>query len=261
MDTHIHDHSQLKELFCFLSRYATSMLSSGATAWQVERAAERIASAWGVSADLSILPRRILLTVWNADRSHSYSSVCNPCRQGINIATATELGRLGREMGRQPLSPAEATARLEAIEQTPRLDRRIVLLLTSLANASFCRLFEGDAVAMLIVFIATLNGFYLKGWMLRKGYDLRLVTVAAATVSAIIATSGFVFGGTATPGTALATSVLYLVPGIPFLNSMSDALHGHHLCALSRLAEAVILTICLSLGLCAALFITGISWQ
>ena len=52
---------------------------------------------------------------------------------------------------------------------------------------------------------------------------------------------------------ALGTSILYLVPGIPFLNSFSDMICRHYVCALGRFMDAVILTCCLSAGLCAGM--------
>ena len=73
--------------------------------------------------------------------------------------------------------------------------------------------------------------------------------------SAVIGATGALFGLGATPYTALGTSVLYLVPGIPFLNSFSDLIYRHYLCALSRFMDAVVLTCCLSAGLCAAMLL------
>ena len=43
-----------------------------------------------------------------------------------------------------------------------------ILWLTSLANASFCRLFGGDAAAMGVVFFATAAGYFLKQRFLRE---------------------------------------------------------------------------------------------
>ena len=57
------------------------------------------------------------------------------------------------------------------------------------------------------------------------------------------------FHCTDTPDIALGTSVLYLVPGIPYINSVSDLIHGHLLCCISRFIEASVLTACLGIGL------------
>ena len=56
-----------------------------------------------------------------------------------------------------------------------------------------------------------------------------------------------------TPELAVGTSVLYLVPGIPFINSITDLIYGHNVCFVSRLIHASVITVCLSLGLCLGL--------
>ena len=63
-----------------------------------------------------------------------------------------------------------------------------------------------------------------------------------------------------TPEIALGTSVLYLIPGVPYINAISDIIGRHYLCALSRFMDACVLTCCLSAGLCIGMFILGLNW-
>lgn len=82
----------------------------------------------------------------------------------------------------------------------------------------------------------------------------------AACTSSIIACSGFLFNWTDTHDIALGTSVLYLVPGIPYINSVSDLIHGHLLCCISRFIHASMLTACLGIGLSLGILIMNISY-
>ena len=61
--------------------------------------------------------------------------------------------------------------------------------------------------------------------------------------------AGIVF----TAETALATSVLYLVPGVPLINGVIDIVEGHILIGFSRLINALLLIICIAIGLSATL--------
>ena len=54
---------------------------------------------------------------------------------------------------------------------------------------------------------------------------------------------------------ALATSVLYLIPGVPLINGVIDILEGHTLTGISRLTNALLLIICLAIGLSFTLFL------
>ena len=93
---------------------------------------------------------------------------------------------------------------------------------------------------------------------IERGIDIRAVFIICALVSSILGATGILFPYGSTPYIAVATSVLYLVPGIPFLNSFSDLLHRHYICAFSRFADAVILTGCLSAGLCGGMLLMKI---
>ena len=113
---------------------------------------------------------------------------------------------------------------------------------------------------MLIVFISTLAGYRLKQVMLEDKRDVRLTFLCASFFSAALSAGGHIFGIGATPEIAVSTSVLYLIPGVPYINAVSDMLDRHYLCAFSRFTDAVILTVCLSAGLCAGLFMLGLKW-
>lgn len=262
-------HQRLKTLCCFLSAYATAMLSAGATTSRIERCVNRIASRYGVGIDLSILPTRVLMSVWDVNHHHYYSIVGQTQSDGINLAVSTELSLLSHEIEEwrpteevpEPVMPiALATAKMNGIIDTPRINHWAVIVLTSVANLSFCKLFGGDLSAMAIVFVATAVGFFYKEKMLSWHIDGKLVVLLSAMISAILGASGLIFGISTTPETALGTSVLWLVPGIRFINAVSDMLRGQYLVAQSRMSEALIITICLSMGLCLALLITKIQW-
>ena len=96
--------------------------------------------------------------------------------------------------------------------------------------------------------------------MLEAKADARVTVLCASFFSAALSAGGHVFGIGATPEIALGTSVLYLVPGVPYINAVSDIIDRHYLCALSRIMDASITTICLSAGLCLGMMVLGLSW-
>ena len=112
-----------------------------------------------------------------------------------------------------------------------------------------------------VVFAATIIGNVYKNFMIEKHCDIRFTTIVAAYISAIVGSSCFIFGFGGTPQTALGASVLWLVPGIRFINAICDMTNGHYVVSQSRMTDAVITTICLSLGLCLALLTLDIQWQ
>lgn len=249
---------QLKDICVFLSEYAASLLGSGATCIRLERNVKRMADALGVCAVMTIMPRHIHITVCNSDRSESYTYISSIAGNVISFDINTRLSELSWALADRRIDYAEAKRRFKEILKTPPADKWLVLLLASLANAAFCRLFGGDVQAMAIVFGSTLAGYYLKQLLCGAGTDIRIVFIVCAFVSSVLGSADALFHLGTTPEIAVWTSVLYLVPGIPFLNSFSDMLAGHYICSFSRFMHAIILTACLSLGLCGGLMLMNV---
>ena len=245
--------ASLQEVSLFLADYAAWLHGAGATCIRLERNVGRMAEALGCEAVMTILPRHIHLTTYTMGCSESYTYIAATRQMPISFDINTKLSSLSWKLADGRIDFKEARRKFETITGTPAERPQLVLLLASLANASFCRLFGGDWAAMAVVYMATFAGFYLKQLMCARKADIRLVFIVCAFVSSVLGAGAGLFHLGCTPEIAVGTSVLYLVPGIPFLNSFSDLLAGHSICSFSRLTHAVVLTCCLSIGLCAGL--------
>lgn len=250
----------VKEVCMFLSDYASWLLGCGATCIRIEKNIQRMSEAFHVESDMTIMPSNIHLSVWDDEHEHSYSIVKKIHKMGISFNVNTQLSKLSWDVADGKLDYIGALDTFEVITQTKPTNKWVVLFLASLANLSFCRLFNGDWTSMLIVFIATLVGYRLKQVLLESKIDVRVVFFCSAFASSVIAAGAHLFDWGTTPEIAIGTSVLYLIPGIPYINSVSDMLDGHHVCAFSRFIDAMILTVCLSAGLCGGMFIMGLKW-
>lgn len=247
------------ELTLFLSRYSAWLLGAGATCIRLEKNVERIAQAYGKQVELTIMPRHIHISLWQEGKTGMESAIATVNHNAISFNINTQLSKLSWEIADRKIDFQTARQRLGIITRPDRQNKWIVMLLVAIANASFCRLFGGDLTAMLIVAIATFAGYLLKTALLEHGVDGRVMAIACSFVSAILGATDSLFGLGSTPDIALGTSVLYLVPGIPYINSFSDLIYRHYLCSISRFADAVVLTCCLSFGLCAAMMVMNYS--
>ena len=243
----------------FIADYTAWLWGCGATCLRIEKNSGRIARAIGYDICITIMPKHITLTLKDSATNTQVIYQRQMVTCGINFDLNTRLSSLSWKIADKKIPYCQARAMFEKIISTRYPSTQITVLLTSLANASFCRLFGGDAIAMLVVFVATFAGFELKNMLIRARLDIRLVFMACAFVSTVIATGAQLFGWGTTPDTAIATSVLYLIPGVPYINSASDLIDRHYLCSLSRFMDACVLTACLSIGLCAGLSLMGIN--
>ena len=142
---------------------------------------------------------------------------------------------------------------------SPPVNRWLILFLISLANMAFCFLFGGDLGSGLCVFAGTLCGFFVRQELNARHVYPYLVICVSAFVASFVVGLGAKLGLEANPEIALGTSVLYLIPGVPFINGMMDLLDGFMLNGISRLMTAVMIVISITVGLSCTLMMLNLS--
>ncbi len=244
-----------REVCRFLSEYCGRLLGHGATCLRMEKNVKRIADAYGKQAEITISPRHVHISILNQDKSEFVTAISSssPCATSFDMIT--RLSRLSWEIADDHIDLQSAWRKFRDISAEDRQNKWLVSILVSFANMAFCRLFGGDAVAMCVVWCATFAGYCMKQYMLKQHVDIRLVVMVCAFVSSVLGATDYLFSLGATPALAVGTSILYLVPGVPFLNSFSDILGRYYICSFSRFMDAVVLTVCLSVGLCAGMVV------
>lgn len=241
--------ASLQRAGSFLAEYTSWLWGCGATCVRIDKNVKRMAEAWGFDVDLTVLPKHITVAVSDAGSGESAVFTRKIQRCGVNFDINTSLSGLSWNVVDHRLGVAEAEEIMGRIVGKRYANGWKIVFLTSLANASFCRLFGGDAAAMAVVFMATFAGIFVKHQLLRHKVDLALVFVVCAFISTVICSGAELFGWGCCPAVALTTSVLYLIPGVPYLNAASDLIDRHYLCSLGRLVDALVLTAALSVGM------------
>ena len=243
--------AELTELLDFIGEDATYLLGSGVHTSRVVRNARRIGASQSVDVRLTTFQRTSILTVREEGNPQVVTQVVEIPHLPISFERNSDLSALSWDALDDRLPLDEIRRRYGELIDKPRIDPIFVLVTVGLANASFCRLFGGDWTAAGIVFTATLVGFAARQRMQAHGVNHFLIFIISAFMASLCASAALRFDCTAE--TALATSVLYLVPGVPLINGVIDIVEGHILIGFSRLINALLLIICIAIGLSATL--------
>ncbi len=238
---------ELQEIQHFVGEYASMLMGSGVHTLRVVRNVTRMGNALGVTINMSMFQTSFVMTVIDRVSEKAYNRVISIPHYPINFEFNAELSALSWQAFDEKLDLKEIERRYHLIIQSPRISPFIVLGLVGIANASFCKLFAGGWPAVGIVLVATLIGFYIRQWMMKHHLNHYIVFIVSAFAASICASSALFFS--TTPQTALATSVLYLIPGVPLLNGVIDMVSGHVLTGFSRLVNAFLLVLCVAIGL------------
>jgi uncharacterized membrane protein YjjP (DUF1212 family) len=146
----------------------------------------------------------------------------------------------------------EEIKRLVALPHYPRL---VVLTFVAIAGASFCRLSNGGWLDMLLVFTGTFIGMFVKQEAGKYRFNPYLCVYFAALASSLIVGLAEKFDAAGNHEHALATSVLFLIPGVPLINSFSDLIDGNLNNGIIRGLNGFIISFSIAMGLLTAMFI------
>ena len=153
---------ELTEILDFIAEYATYLLGSGVHTSRVIRNSQRIGASQGVDLQLSSFQKSTIITAHDEESGEAITRVVKIPALPISFERNSDLSALSWDALDERLPLSEIRRRYDELTAKPRIDPIFVLLTVGLANASFCRLFGGDWIAMSIVFTSTLVGFAAK---------------------------------------------------------------------------------------------------
>lgn len=251
--------ADIHELSNFLLDYAVMLMRSGANTERTVRNVTRISKSFGYDAAIAIFQRNITMTIQDpADTSKRRTSVKQQMPHHLSLSIVNDLSALSWQSFDTDMSLKEVKEQYNEIVSKAHSSNFIVLIFASFAIAAFCELFGGDYYAMLIVFLSTLAAFSLRLFLLKLKLDVRAMIIAVSfTASFVSYLIGTFIISTNTLNVAVSTSVLFLIPGVHIINSVTDILDGHVMTGIARAVSAMILVICIAIGLYATLSLTN----
>ncbi len=248
----------MEEVADLLLDVATALMGAGSHTSRVVKSVSRMAQSFGYEMFMTVFQKNMTMMIRREGDIESITLVRSTKHIALNFNIVSELSALSWRVHDDALSVEQARHEYEKIMAQPRISRWVVLLLVAAANSSFCRLFEGDLISCALVFCSTLVAFYVRQELMNRKFNHHLIFVIASMITSLIASLGYVCGWGSTPDIAIATSVLFLIPGVPLINSMMDVLEGHVLTGISRFVNATMLVVSIAIGILATMIIIGI---
>jgi len=238
-----------------------TLLHSGAPTRRVSLILDRVSAAYGyrVYADLST--RHLSVSIREREGTNVFSGGrSKPSLPGVNFRTVSEISSLSLELENIQKPLLEVRDDLLQIQGRPHFSRWLVLLVVSLAGSAFCYTFGGGIGEMGITFLATFCGLFLKQQLVKQGMNAYVITYLSTLVSALTIVFCWKIGVVDQPGQAFATSVLYLVPGVPLIIAFVDLLDGFILNGIDRGVNALIHAFGIAAGLASVLYLFNVQF-
>ena len=249
---------KIKEVEEMLLDVGTLLMSSGASTGRVRTTVNRIAEALGYDVELLITSRSLMLTVTEENGSDYTSSVRRTPPHGVNFKVVSGISRMSWRIIEEKLTVAQINEEINRLTALPHYPHLIVLSLVALAGMSFCRLFGGEGLELAVAFTATFFGLFIRQEAIKKRFNPYMAIVFASFAASMISGLSVKLGIGNAPEHALATSVLFLIPGVPLINSLTDLIDGNTLNGIVRGVNGFIIAFAIALGLMFAMQLYGI---
>lgn len=248
-------YDDIKELGSTLLEIGTLLMVSGASTARVRNTIDRISNAFGYNTDMLISQRTLMLNIYDEDSSHFFNSLKRTPPHGVNFAVLSGISRMSWMVVEKKWSLDEINTDLARLAALPHYSKPIIYTLVGLAGAAFCRLAGGEFVDMLMVFLGSSLGLFVRHKAASMKFNPYICVFFAALTSTMIVGALAKFDTVNTHEHALATSVLFLIPGVPLINSFSDMIEGNLQNGLIRGLNGFIISFAIALGLLTSMFI------
>ena len=243
----------------------TFLIARGAHCGRVSRNVNRIVNVWGVSIDLNFSYTGLLATAYyNESPDMPVTIYKRSPAHDVNFSVINEISQLSWMVESDKLSVEETRELFARIKNMRTYSKGLLLLGIGLACACLCITAGGDLRDASLAFTGAIVGMIVRMAFVRKNYNLMISYTVAAFVTSVITALGVVgfFGllpwESAAPERAMATAVLYLVPGVPLTNCIIDLIEGYIPSAIARGIFGAFILLCIAAGMSASIFLFGI---
>jgi uncharacterized membrane protein YjjP (DUF1212 family) len=228
------------------------LMGAGANTGRIRVTVNRIAHSLGYQLELLITHRALMVSVIDDDGDFFTSKLKRTPPHGANFKMLSGISRMSWRVQDEDWTLDQIIVDLERLKALPHYPRWLILLLVSVAGAAFCRLFGGGFIEMAVAFAATCAGLFVRQEAVKKNFNPYLCVVMASVTASMLSGLAVKFSVGTHPELAFATSVLFLIPGVPLINSVTDLIDGNLSTGIVRGTNGLIIAFSIALGLLAA---------
>ncbi len=238
----------------------TYLLASGAHCGRLNSNLGRLATTWGFDVNMSPTFSGLLVTVKDKnDPENSITRYKLSPPHNVHLAILTEVSHLSWKVQEEELPIEEVEKEFIRIKNKPNYKDLPVAIAVGFSCAGLCLFSMGDIMNALVAFVAAFVGFIVKSVFAKKKFNPMICISIAAFTTTLIAGLGRLYGIGTHPEAAMATAVLYLIPGVPLINCVIDLIEGYLSSAINRALFGGFILLCIAAGMTLCITLMGIS--
>ena len=226
------------------------LMENGADTMQIVRDMKRVAAYMGIDESkfhLHIMYTTLMLNI--SDEHHSHTSFRKCPKHAVNMQIISAISKLTWRALREHYTLDEFKSELEAVGKRPRYPHWLMILAAGTGCGAFCTLFGCDFNAAIYTVISAIIGKIVQMQCAERFGINPYVSMAFAAFSAESVANLMHFLPTATPWHPMVAASLFLIPGVPIINSFSDMLNTYLISGAARILHTLIIVGSTSVGI------------
>lgn len=232
------------------------LLENGADTQRVYRDMMRVAEYMGIPNsmfNLHIMYTTLLLNISDGKNSYTTFEKCSGHR--VNMGIVSAVGKLVWRANNSKF------ALYNYEDEILRLSTRASFYSTmtkavcaSIASAGTSLIFGADWIAFFYTAIAAFCGFTVKSYLSKCGLNMYVGISVAAFISTMVAYYTQFFPlASSTPWHPMVACCLYMVPGVPMINTVNDMVNRFLVAGMARLLNTVLICAGMTIGIIGAI--------
>lgn len=256
MDTTVKNISQAKS--DLLLQIASLLMTSGANTNRVLLILNKFSKLIKTDAELFIDHKVFILSTKDSKEQPLLTQVKRLPKHTVNFDTISGLSRISYIAEKEEWTFDKIKDEVQNLTKVKVYSQWFKLLSVSLGGAGLCYIFDGDMISMLVTFVATFFGFFTKQYFDRHNFNPYLSAFFGALIAALLAASFYLVLPDFNPNIAVATAVLFIVPGVPLVNSFTDVMDGYYISGFVRFIHGLLYVFAIAFALFIVMYLFNI---
>lgn len=227
------------------------LMENGADTSQIVRDMKRVAAYMGISAEkfhLHIMYTTLMLNISDETQSHTSFRKC--VKHAVNMRVISAISRLTWRAMKEHYTLDEFKGELNAVATHPRsYPHWLTILSAGTGCGAFCTLFGCDIHAAIYTTISAIIGKIVQLQCAERFGVNPYISMTFAAFSATICAYFMHLLPTTTPWHPIIAASLFLVPGIPLINGLSDMLNTYIISGAARTLHTLIIIGAMTFGI------------
>lgn len=238
----------------------TFLLASGAHCGRIKTNIDRLAQRWGFDVRIEPSFKGLLVSVENLNDSDDYVTLYKQSpSHNVHLQILTAISLLSWQVAEGELSFNDTVQKMKEIKKIPHYNSWLISAAVGMACAGLCIFALGDIYNAGIAFIGAFIGSIFRFEITKRNFNPMIAIIISAFITTMITGAGSLLNIGINPQAAMATAVLYLIPGVPLINSVIDLIEGYLSSAVNRALFAGFILLCIAVGMTLCITILGIS--